>query len=200
MKTTPKSLFYMTLALLAAFTCTTLQAAKLKEQKQHATELAEQFDNVTDDEATAIAESLGDAFGEQEDVDALLNRVEKLSKASPKQADAIVTASTAFVPTREYAIRAAAVAARAVPSMATNIAQALSRQFPGAANAIAAAVQKAAPGVDPGSIAQAAQQGAQQASTAGGPSGGGALGGGAMALPGGGGGGGSGGGGGGSIY
>ena len=191
----------LTLILLLALPVAHLAAQSLDEQKAKAEEIALSTDSVTQaEEARSIAESLGDAFGQEEDVDALLERVRTLSTANPDKADAIAAAATAFVPTPEFAARAAAAAARAVPAMAPQIAQAVARAVPSAASAIAAAVKAAAPNADPAAIDKAAEQGAAQGQ--GGGVGGPGIGGGGQGgvnLPGGSSGGGGGGGGGG-IY
>lgn len=194
----PKYLLVATVLFTAIF-CARVNAADLKKQIAHATEIADSFDSVNQELAKSIADSLGEAFGEQEDMDALIARVGKLSEAQPKFADAIAAASTAFIPTDEagvYAARLAAAAARAVPSKAADIARAVSRQVPSAAGAIANAIKGAVPGANPGQIDNAAQQGANEGTsggTPGAPGGGGAGAGGGVILPGGGGGGGGGG-------
>lgn len=209
MKHSASTYLIVAAALFAALFCARVNAEDLKKQISHATEIANSFETLDKAKAEEIAESLGEAFGEEEDMDALVARVEKLSQATPNLADAIAAASTAFIPTDKpgadrYAARLAAAAARAVPSMAADIARAVARQFPGAANAIANAVKGAAPGENPGQIDSAAQQGASEGSSGSGAPGysGGGAGGGGVILPGGGGGGSGGGGsgGGGGIY
>ena len=193
MKITLPKFLLLALALLAATFCN-VSAQSLEQQKTKAQEIADSDAAVSPQQAKGIADSLGEAFGQQEDVDALLARVTELSTANPDQAAAIAAASTAFVPTPEFAARVAAAAARAVPAMAPQIAQAVARAVPSAAPAIAAAVKAAAPNADPAVIDKAAEQGAAQGQGVGGGGiGGGGQGG--VNLPGGSGGGGGGGGG-----
>lgn len=196
----------LTVALLFSLPIARLAAQSLDEKKAKAEEIALSTDSVTQaEEARSIAESLGDAFGQEENVDALLERVRTLSTANPDKADAIAAAATAFLPTPEFAARAAAAAASVVPSAAAKIARAVAAAVPSAAAAIANAVIGALPNPpDQNTIQQirdAAQQGAQSGGGGGvgGPGIGGGGGQGGVNLPGGSSGGGGGGGGGG-IY
>ena len=188
---------FIAVSLLATLLCANLGAQTLDQQKATAADIAKQDAAVTEDQAQSIADSLAEAFGAGEDMDALLARLSELSTAHPEQAAAIAAASTAFLPTPEFAARAAAAAARAVPAEAADIAQSVSRAVPAAAAEVAAAVKNAAPNADPGAIDAAADQGAQQGS--GGGEGGGGGGGGGVLMPSGA-AGGSGGGSGGTIY
>jgi uncharacterized membrane protein YgcG len=174
-----------------------VHAESLAEQKTEAASIALESPSVTTQEnADAIAESLGNAFGADEDTEALLAKVKELCEASPAKADAIAAAATAFVPTPEFAAKVAAVAAKAAPAQAAAIATSVSRAVPSASTAIAAAILKAVPGANGAAVAAAAQQGAQQAPSGGGFGGGS---GGGPFLPGGAGGGGGGGSGGGGT-
>lgn len=200
----PKFLF--TLTLLLVLPAAQLSAESLEQQKAKAQEIALSNEEVTEvEDARSIADSLGDAFGEEENVDALLQRVKTLSTANPDKAAAIAAAATAFVPTPEFAARVAAAAASVVPAAAANIARAVSAAVPSAATAIANAVIGALP-TPPDqqtslAIKDAASQGSQSGTGGGvgGPGIGGGGGQGGVNLPSGGGGGGGGSGGGG-IY
>lgn len=173
------------------------QAATLDQQKKSAAALALATPSVTEAaEAEGIADNLGNAFGTDEDTEALLAKVKELCEKSPGKADAIASAATAFVPTPEFAAKVAAVAAKAAPGSAAAIASAVSRAVPSASTAIAAAILKAVPSADGAAVAAAAQQGAEQAP---GGAGFGGSGGGGVLLPGGAGGGGGGGSGGGGT-
>jgi hypothetical protein len=169
-----------------------LLAQSLTGKTAAAAQLALGTPSVNEDgEASSIAEALGEAFGEAENADALLAKVQELCAESPGKADAIAAAATAFVTTPEFAARVAAVAAKAAPGSAAAIAASVSRAVPSASTAIAAAILQAVPGADGAAVAAAAAEGA--ASAGAGDGGGGSGGGGAGAMPGASGGGGGGG-------
>lgn len=146
----PTALLSLVLALIAL----TVPAAPLQAQvagggqqaEAKAKELALQQGSVqSEDEAAQIARSLADAFGPREDTEGLLARVEEMSRQNPGKADAIAAAATAFVPTPDFAVRVARVAASAAPSSAAAIAGAVAGAVPSAAAAVAGAVAAAVP-------------------------------------------------------
>ena len=165
MKTLPPK--YAVFLVLTALGLAATHAQSLEEQKENAAKIAAS-QGKSPTTAESIAQSLGDAFGPNEDSEALLKAVEQMSAQNPDDAPAIAAAATAFIPTPEFAALAAAAAARGAPN---------------AASAIAAAVSAAVPTADSATVAQAAQQGATEGTTDSGGSGGGGSGGAAPLAP-----------------
>ena len=165
-------------ALLIGFVPLAAQAQNLEQQKAEAKALAEaQPSKPSADQATQIANELGDAFGPGGDEDALLAKVTELCAADPGQADAVAAAATAFKKTPEFLNKLAGAAAAGAPNQA---------------GAIAAAIKAAVPSANLAAL-QAAAAGGAAAGSDGGGGGGGSPGTPVLPTAGGGGGGGGGG-------
>lgn len=131
------------LAIVSGVSSTALAALTLGEQAANARQIAMAY-GMPEKRAFSAAAGMAEAFGQEANVQALLDHVKKLINQQPDFAPAIAAASTAFVPTPEYALAVTRLAAALAPPLA---------------DAIVSAVSSVVPGVDPQALALAARQG-----------------------------------------
>lgn len=133
----PASFLVLLCSLTLVLPATSTFAQSLQQQREEAAKVAQE-NNVSPEEAEAIAETLAKAFGPNQDSAALMSTAEGLAKSNPDQAAAIAAAACVFAP--ELAPQIAALIAAAAPNAASSIVAAVSKVVPSQATAVSAAV------------------------------------------------------------